>query len=214
LRAQSTTASATPADMSEPQTPSRSNGGDLGEPSSRKSPSPNVNVKEDDDRAISPVSTASSASEPPLAQKVKMNGNHGPKRPTTPTPTPAAAPVVPVTPKQSDVPTSNAVGPPSSGPAATAQTSSPSRAWLPQWLSGAMQAMRAKYPTDRFEVTLRKVNASSTPEWRIKCQDCPGKLYTPGPGETLSNYEVHLKNRTHRQRVNERLGNIPPPPTS
>ena len=95
--------------------------------------------------------------------------------------------------------------------------------------------MRAKYPTDRFEVTLRKVNATSTPEWRIKCQDCPGKvrenglnfesqkrflflffkkkkqLYTPGPGETLSNYEVHLKNRMHRQRVNERVGNIPPP---
>ena len=39
-----------------------------------------------------------------------------------------------------------------------------------------MQAMRAKYPTDRFEVTLRKVNATSTPEWRIKCQDCPGKV--------------------------------------
>ena len=44
------------------------------------------------------------------------------------------------------------------------------------WLSDAMQAMRAKYPTDRFEVTLRKVNATSTPEWRIKCQDCPGKV--------------------------------------
>ena len=39
-----------------------------------------------------------------------------------------------------------------------------------------MQAMRAKYPTDRFEVTLRKINATSTPEWRIKCQDCPGKV--------------------------------------
>ncbi len=31
------------------------------------------------------------------------------------------------------------------------------------------------------------------------------QLYTPGPGETLSNYDVHLKNRQHRQRVNERL---------
>ena len=36
--------------------------------------------------------------------------------------------------------------------------------------------MRAKYPTDRFEVALRKVNATSSPEWRIKCQDCPGKV--------------------------------------
>ena len=40
--------------------------------------------------------------------------------------------------------------------------------------------MRAKYPTDRFEVTLRKVNATSTPEWRIKCQDCPGKVRENG----------------------------------
>ncbi|KAJ7164898.1 hypothetical protein C8R46DRAFT_900893 [Mycena filopes] len=60
---------------------------------------------------------------------------------------------------------------------------------------------------DKFEVILRKVNSASTPEWRIKCLDCPGKLYTPGPGETLSNYEVHLKNRLHRQRVNDRMGN-------
>jgi len=70
-----------------------------------------------------------------------------------------------------------------------------------------MQAMQAKYANDKFDVTLRKVNATSLPEWRIKCLDCPGKLYTPGPGETLSNYEVHLKNRQHRQRVNDRLNN-------
>lgn len=31
------------------------------------------------------------------------------------------------------------------------------------------------------------------------------QLYTPGPGETLQNYEVHLKNRLHRQKVNTRL---------
>lgn len=68
-----------------------------------------------------------------------------------------------------------------------------------------MQLMQDKYHNDRFEVILRKVNATSSPEWRIKCLDCPGKLYTPGPGETLSNYEVHLKNRLHRQKVNERV---------
>ena len=132
LRGQSTTASATPADISEPQTPTRSNGGDVGEPSSRKSPTPAAAVKDDDDdRAISPVSTASSASEPPLAQKVKMNGNHTTKRPTTPTPTPTPA-LAPVTPVKYDLPT-NSVAPPSSGPAATTtttQTGSPSRAWV------------------------------------------------------------------------------------
>ena len=151
LRAQSTA-----ADISEPQTPARStNGGDAGDqqqqqPSSRKSPTPAVN-KDDDDRAMSPVSTSSSASEPPLAQKVKMNGNHAMKRPTiTPPPVPvvpvssssssaaAAAAAVPSTPvKQQpvDIPTSNSIvplppPPPSSGPAAavtTATTTSPTR---------------------------------------------------------------------------------------
>ncbi|KAI0729517.1 hypothetical protein C8Q72DRAFT_777824 [Fomitopsis betulina] len=67
--------------------------------------------------------------------------------------------------------------------------------------------MQAKYPDDRFETTARKPTAPNAMavEWRLKCLDCPGKLYTPGPGETLQNYEVHLKNRQHRQRVNVRL---------
>ena len=128
MRAQSTA-----ADISEPQTPARStNGGDVGEPSSRKSPTPAAAVKDEDDRAISPVSTTSSASEPPLAQKVKMNGNHTTttKRPTTPTPVPvsvpAPAPSTPVKQQPLDLPMSNSVAPPSSGPAA-AVTTSPSR---------------------------------------------------------------------------------------
>lgn len=125
MRAQSTAASATPADISEPQTPARSNGGDIGEPTSRRSPTPTAG-KDDDDRAMSPVSTASSASEPPLAKRVKMNGNHTVKRPATPAP----APVTPV--NQADPPTSNSVVPPSSGAAAatTAQPGSPSRTWV------------------------------------------------------------------------------------
>jgi SWI/SNF-related matrix-associated actin-dependent regulator of chromatin subfamily B protein 1 len=39
---------------------------------------------------------------------------------------------------------------------------------------------------------------------RIRCHDCPGKLYTPGPGMTVENFEVHLKNRQHRERVDRR----------
>jgi SWI/SNF-related matrix-associated actin-dependent regulator of chromatin subfamily B protein 1 len=39
---------------------------------------------------------------------------------------------------------------------------------------------------------------------RIRCRDCPGKLYTPGPGMTVENFEVHLKNRQHRERVEAR----------
>ena len=37
-------------------------------------------------------------------------------------------------------------------------------------------------------------------EWtpRIRCHDCPGKLYTPGPENTVENFLMHLKNRGHR----------------
>ena len=40
---------------------------------------------------------------------------------------------------------------------------------------------------------------------RIKCLDCPGKLYTPGPETGVTNFEVHLKNKLHREKVEDRL---------
>ena len=40
---------------------------------------------------------------------------------------------------------------------------------------------------------------------RIRCLDCPGKLYTPGPETGVTNFEVHLKNRAHIRNVEERL---------
>jgi len=40
---------------------------------------------------------------------------------------------------------------------------------------------------------------------RIKCKDCPGKLYTPGPEMGVNNFEVHLKNRLHRDKVEARV---------
>lgn len=40
---------------------------------------------------------------------------------------------------------------------------------------------------------------------RIRCLDCIGKLYTPGPGMTVENFEVHLRNRQHKERVEARL---------
>jgi SWI/SNF-related matrix-associated actin-dependent regulator of chromatin subfamily B protein 1 len=43
---------------------------------------------------------------------------------------------------------------------------------------------------------------------RIRCHDCPGKLYTAGPGLTVENFEVHLKNRQHRNSVEKRLGRL------
>ncbi len=49
---------------------------------------------------------------------------------------------------------------------------------------------------------------------RIRCLDCPGKLYTPGPDVTLDNFEIHLRNSHHRDNVNQRVGlsaAAPPP---
>ena len=40
---------------------------------------------------------------------------------------------------------------------------------------------------------------------RIKCLDCPGKLYTPGPETGVNNFEVHLRNRLHREKVERRV---------
>lgn len=40
---------------------------------------------------------------------------------------------------------------------------------------------------------------------RIRCHDCIGKLYTPGPDLTVGNFEVHLKNKLHREKVQARV---------
>ncbi|KAJ7474006.1 hypothetical protein FB451DRAFT_1035434 [Mycena latifolia] len=76
-----------------------------------------------------------------------------------------------------------------------------------------MSILQPKWPNDKFEVILREANPCP-PAWRIKCLDCPGKLYIPGPGETLSNFEVHLKNRMHRQRADDRMVAATPLPES
>ncbi|RIA79802.1 hypothetical protein C1645_670940, partial [Glomus cerebriforme] len=56
-----------------------------------------------------------------------------------------------------------------------------------------------KYPRDRFEIVLKSNN------FRMKCSDCPGRLYQPGPGFSLENFEIHLKNKDHRFNVEKRL---------
>ncbi|KAG8690695.1 SWI/SNF chromatin-remodeling complex subunit [Ceratobasidium sp. 395] len=65
------------------------------------------------------------------------------------------------------------------------------------------------YPADRFTIIVKtdpqNAEEPPLPKFRLKCLDCPGKLYTPGPEQSLANFVVHLKNRTHRSRVNSRL---------
>lgn len=41
---------------------------------------------------------------------------------------------------------------------------------------------------------------------RIKCHDCPQKLYTAVPEDTAAKFEVHLTNSKHNKAVSQRLG--------
>ncbi|KAL1961143.1 hypothetical protein VTO42DRAFT_3088 [Malbranchea cinnamomea] len=98
----------------------------------------------------------------------------------------------------------------------------------PAWLTRGLENLRRMYPRDSFEGVMRYTavdpntgvpipNASAAAATlkpgqklvykyfpRIRCHDCPGKLYTPGPAMTVDNFEVHLKNRLHKERVEER----------
>jgi SWI/SNF-related matrix-associated actin-dependent regulator of chromatin subfamily B protein 1 len=45
---------------------------------------------------------------------------------------------------------------------------------------------------------------------RIRCTDCATKIYTAGPGQTVDNFEVHLKNRGHIANRERRTGRSNP----
>ena len=91
-----------------------------------------------------------------------------------------------------------------------------------------MQTLRDRHPDDDFAPLMRAycLNADSGEavkaahldpgdpppagmrlqfQPRIRCNDCPGKLYTAQPGQVVDDFEVHLRNRQHRDRVQERL---------
>ncbi|KAI5206592.1 hypothetical protein AUEXF2481DRAFT_8609 [Aureobasidium subglaciale EXF-2481] len=40
---------------------------------------------------------------------------------------------------------------------------------------------------------------------RIRCDDCPGKLYTAVKEDTIGKFEIHLKNRKHKAQVDARI---------
>ncbi|KAL2188354.1 SNF5-like protein [Thermothelomyces heterothallicus CBS 203.75] len=99
----------------------------------------------------------------------------------------------------------------------------------PEWLTSALATLLKSYPNDSFEAIMRycaintetnsfvslplalqpgePIPANIQFAWlpRIRCRDCPGKSYTAGPDTTVQNFEVHLKNRAHRERVMARL---------
>jgi len=150
-----------------------------------------------DDRPLSPVSTASSISEPPLAEQVKINGGSSGYNSNPSTPAKTVREIGERSENGIESPSETISTPRSSG-------ATPSTA--PEWLKRATEHLRAKYPGDEFDVVLRKIKRDRPPDWRIRCHDCPMMVYTTGPGSTLSNFEVHLRNRRHREKVMERTG--------
>ena len=100
----------------------------------------------------------------------------------------------------------------------------------PTWLTAALSTLSTSYPHDLFQARMRHfaVSTHQPPSLepkartlpaiefqylpRIRCFDCPGKLYTPGPGMGVENFEVHLQNRAHRDNVERRVSgkNITP----
>lgn len=94
----------------------------------------------------------------------------------------------------------------------------------PEWLTDCLNDLLKQYPNDSFESVMRYSAVDKETEipvpvpqgtepppnvkfmylTRIRCHDCPGKLYTPGPDQTVANFEVHLKNRQHREKVDAR----------
>lgn len=118
-------------------------------------------------------------------------------------------------------------------PSPSKKLTPPSQPPPPTWLTAALSALSPSYPQDRFEGMMRYSAVDATTEmpcaappqgesregvkWmylpRIRCMDCPGKLYTPGgPGPagagsemSVQNFEVHLKNRIHREKVEARV---------
>ncbi|OSD00877.1 hypothetical protein PYCCODRAFT_645062 [Trametes coccinea BRFM310] len=79
----------------------------------------------------------------------------------------------------------------------------------PPWLHQALRDARLRYPGYAFDVVARLVPNPSTGGqvtlFRLVCGDCPGMLYHLGPGDTLSNFEMHLKDAHHRHRAQERM---------
>lgn len=111
------------------------------------------------------------------------------QRTTTPLPRSSGATPAPVTP-------------------ATPVSQLPNQPVPPAWVPRVRAALQAKYPDHRFTVIAKGKAADSNDarvEWRAKCLDCPGRIYQLGPGETLDNFESHLKFKGHMANVQARL---------
>lgn len=85
---------------------------------------------------------------------------------------------------------------------------------LPTWLQTALNRLRSHHQNDMFTIAKRPRTPQDPPNapeetfLRIRCHDCPGRQYALGPQLSLTNFEVHLNNRNHRQSVANRLSGL------
>ena len=90
-----------------------------------------------------------------------------------------------------------------------------------------METLRERHPDSEFETVMRPYAVDSTSLKtvklvvepgasppanvkfkympRIRCLDCPTKLYTALPESVMDDFEVHLRNRKHRDAVQTRM---------
>lgn len=71
---------------------------------------------------------------------------------------------------------------------------------LLDWMPSKKRILESRNPHDVFDIVQLENG-----DYKVFCYDCPNKLYTIGPNETLKNFEVHLRNRSHRNSVEARL---------
>lgn len=92
-------------------------------------------------------------------------------------------------------------------------------------LEHELSLLRERYPYDSFEYTFTSWPVDAETELpcpgpapgqssegikylylpRIQCNDCPWKLYAPGPGTSVGDFEIHLKDKQHQERARWRI---------
>ena len=91
---------------------------------------------------------------------------------------------------------------------------------IPDWLNYCVSRLKSLHPnalftpyyiptTDQPSSTTSSSSSLlvsfSSNHWKIRCFDCPEKGYSIGPANTLNNFAIHLKNKGHLERIEERL---------
>ncbi|EPS41748.1 hypothetical protein H072_4337 [Dactylellina haptotyla CBS 200.50] len=76
----------------------------------------------------------------------------------------------------------------------------------PEWLRLQLSALSNEHSPAHFWALMHHPNNDFTraAEPRIRCLDCPDILYFAGPGETLQNFRIHLRNIKHIDRLQSR----------